>query len=353
MPPRLMGRAAPAVLILSLTVNAIFVSCAADAVAPPVQDAGDAEILAALAAINTRLDSIDQRTRKIDDISVTAAESIVTVLSDPDADFMHNLVDAIELSAEVRAEVCAELSGGYGGEVTSRLNGEGGAHAEGGPNVVEAELQAKVQARLEAEFEISSKLEGEITGSICAGAGAELASDLPAAAEAMRAALGRLGIDGSRMNSLIASLDPPSTASFDANVSSVRSTLSLPSALTNVFDNPASVITSSPELADMAEALRCDSSLYPSGVFRDIQSRLCNLQVPSAETYLAILDGLDGLPLSVSSMEASLGTVCNAVNAMPRSIDINQVNVTILQTSYTVFPGYHKALFPGVSPFTC
>src|SRR5690349_21326106 len=113
---RFLARGAPALLLLSLTLNVVFVSCAADTVTNPMVQDQSAAILAELAAINVRLDSIDQRTRKIDETGVLAAESIVQTLSDPDSVFIQSLVGAIELSADVTAEVCAELGLGLAGE---------------------------------------------------------------------------------------------------------------------------------------------------------------------------------------------------------------------------------------------
>lgn len=352
---RLLTRGAPALLLLSLTVNVVFVSCAADTVTNPMPQDQNAAILTELAAINARLDSIDARTRRIDDASVMAVESIVESLSDPEAQFMGSLVDAIELSADVKAEVCAELSGKLGGEYEVGPKAEGGAHGEAGPNVVEAEVQAKLQARLEGSFKVAAGLEGSVTGSVCASAGAELGSDLPAAAAAMRSALADLGIDGSSMSNLIAQIDLPSTASYSATSNAVRSALPLPNGLLGAIDNPVSLLGNSPELTAFAEGLRCNPSAFPGGsVFADAQSRLCSLTIPSAETYIGILNGLDGLPSAVASLDTGLQTVCAKVNTLlPTQIDINPVSVSILGTSYQVFPGYDAYLFPNRSVISC
>jgi hypothetical protein len=352
---RLLTRGAPALLLLSLTLNLVFVSCAADAVTNPMAQDQDAAILTELASMNARLDSIDARTRRIDESSVIAVQSIVESLSDPEADFIGSLVHAIELSADVTAEVCAELSGSFGGEYSVGPDFEGGAHGEVGPNVVEAEVQAKLQGRMKAEVNTTAGLEGSLTGSVCASAGADLGMDLPAVAAAMRSALAGLGIDGSSMSTLIAQIEMPSTASFAATSNAVRSALPLPSGLLGALENPVSLIANSPELVQFAEGLRCNPSAFPGGsIFADAQSRLCSLQIPNAETYIGILNGLDGLPNAVASIDSGLQTVCAKVNGLlPSRIDINPVSVSILGTSYQVFPGYDAYLFGNRTGITC
>lgn len=349
---QLLTRGAPAVLLLSLTVNAVFVSCAADVVAPIPQD--NSAVLTELASISARIDSIDQRTRRIDQATMIAVDSIVAALSDPQADFLESLVQAIELSADVRAEVCAELAGKVGGEYSIGPSAEGGAHAEAGPNVIEAEAQAKVQARLQADLALKFGLEGQLKGSICAGAGAALAMDLPSAAAAMRAALAGLGIDGSTMTTLIDRVDAPASLNYGSTMSAVRAAVPLPSGIASAIDNPASFLTSSPQLTQFASQMRCDASVYESGsIFRDAQTRLCSLNVPSAESYIGILNGLNGLPTTVSSLQSGLLTTCNRLNTLiPQTINIPSWSVTIIGTTYNVFPGYNARLFSGPS-LTC
>jgi hypothetical protein len=334
-------------------VNVVFVSCAADATAPIAQD--NSEILAQLASISSRIDSIDQRTRRIDEATIIAVDSIVTRLSDPEANFLASLVDAIELSAEVKAEVCAELAGMVGGEYSVGPNAEGGAHAEAGPSVIEAEAQAKVQARLETEAKLKFGLEGQLKGSICAALGAELGTDLETAAAAMRGALADLGIDASTMTNLVDRVSNPTSASYESTISAVRSAVPLPSAITSLVDNPVSIITNSPAITTFATQARCNPSFYVGGSpFQDAQSRLCSLVVPSAAEYIGIISALAGVPSNVATLKTSLFSTCSRVNSLiPQTLNIPSWSVTILSSTYTVFPGYNARLFPGLATLTC
>jgi hypothetical protein len=75
---------------------------------------------------------------------------------------------------------------------------------------------------------------------------------------------------------------------------------------------------------------------------------LCNLEVPDAETFIGILNGLDGLPAVVNTVEAGLFTTCSRVDTLiPQTITIPSWTISILGTNYSVFPGYNARLFSG------
>ena len=356
MSSRSIKRGAPGLLFLSLLANVAFVSCASDAMAPvPQQD--NATVLAELAAIRAKVDSIDARTQRIDASTTAMVDSIVAAFAEPSSSFTESLADAISLSAEigVSAQVCAELGGALGAEITVGPDGEVDGHVEAGPNVVEAEAQVRARARLKAEVAAKAGVEGALKGSICAGAGGALGVDLEAVADAMRSQLAALGINGSSVSTLVAQVGGPSTANYDNTVSSIRSALPVPSGINNVLDQPASILSTSPRFSTFANEIRCDPSVFPAGTdFAAAQTRLCALTLPSAERYIGILNGLDGLPSTVSNLESRLSTVCGGVNALiPQRITIASRTITILGTDYLVFPGYSARLFPGRATLDC
>lgn len=64
------------------------------------------------------------------------------------------------------------------------------------------------------------------------------------------------------------------------------------------------------------------------------------------------IEGLDGLPLTLGSFGTNLQGVCTAINGMlPARVVIQPVDVTFPLGigDVRVFPGFNRALFPGIA----
>ena len=78
--------------------------------------------------------------------------------------------------------------------------------------------------------------------------------------------------------------------------------------------------------------------------------------MPSGTTLIGILNGLDGLPATVGTLQSSMSQVCNTLGTMvPETLSIPAVVVTFplgigpIET----FPGYSRRLFPGLAAPSC
>ena len=75
------------------------------------------------------------------------------------------------------------------------------------------------------------------------------------------------------------------------------------------------------------------------------------MRVPSAQALIGILQGLDGLPTTIGGLRENLLDACGVVNAMrPARVTIPSATVTFPLGigDVQVFPGFDRALFPGL-----
>lgn len=336
---------APAILASSLLLNIVFVSCSADAVTTPViPQTQDAATLAALVTIVERLDSIDARTERIDQATTQAIDTILSALSDPDGTFLMGIADAVSLGVGVGTSVCAELGGTLGGEWKIKAKGEGLVRGSIGPSALEAEAMAEAKGRLIAEGEYKLGLEGAVKATVCVSA--DLGLDLIAVGAEMRSQLESMGVTGPAISSMVSQVRAPTTLNYRNTLSAVEAALPVPSGLRTVFSDPTALLRDSPALSQFALGSQCGgTSFFPSGAFADMVTRLCALNIPSAEDYIGILNGLSGLPATVNSLGTDLSSVCGTVNTIRNrdGFSIPSRSVTILGTSYTTFPGFSRS----------
>ena len=343
-------------LATSLALNVIFVSCGAEAIAPTLpQETTNAEVLAALAAIDQRLDSIDARTGRIDQNTSDGIQAIVTQLSDPESGFVDALSLGLSASLGTSLEVCVNLEKTLGVEASFGPAAEGEVEAKAGPNVIEAKAQGGGEARLEADVSAALGLGGSLAVALCGSAGQSLDAsvDVPALLEATRSAVAGLGIDGSRLQSFVSSAgNDLGTADYQSVVSEARSALPIPASLDGPLDNPVSLLVSSPELLSFAMDHKCDLAMFAAAPdVQDVQGRLCGLtNVPRADSYLDILNALDGLPSTVNTLDTRTSSACGALGAIvPARLQIDAQSITVAGQTFQTFPAIDRRLFPGLS----
>lgn len=96
----------------------------------------------------------------------------------------------------------------------------------------------------------------------------------------------------------------------------------------------------------------CNSPNWPPELAQRV-AEACALrtQFPNAQTLLAILQSVGGLPGLVSQLETNLTSVCRAVNFIrPVSLAIpaETVDFPLGIGTVTTFSGYSGSLFPGL-----
>jgi hypothetical protein len=356
MPDRSNGTLRHTLLATSLALNVIFVSCGAEAIAPTLpQETSNAEVLAALADLGQRLDSIDARTARIDENTHDGIQAIVSQLSDPESGFVDALSLGLTTSLGTSLEVCVNLEKSMGVAASFGPEAEGEVEAKAGPNVIEAKAQGGGEARLTAEVSAELGLGGSLAVALCGSAGQSLDAsvDIPALLAATRSAIAGLGIDGSRLQNFVTSAaNDVGTANYQSVVAAARTSLPIPSSLDGPLESPISLLTSSPELLDFAMGETCNSSLFMGAPqLQTTQARLCGLtNVPRADTYLGILNGLDGLPTTVNALDSRTASACGALGVIvPARLQIAAQSITVASQTFQTFPSIDKRLFPGLN----
>lgn len=128
--------------------------------------------------------------------------------------------------------------------------------------------------------------------------------------------------------------------------------LPMPADVAALLSNPENILQQAVEATQFAVDKVCDQSLF-TGPLAQRASQACTLrdQVPSAQSLIGILQGLNGLPATLTSLGSDLADACGAVNAMrPARVTIDPVSVNFPLGIGTVqvFPGFDRGLFPGL-----
>ena len=163
-------------------------------------------------------------------------------------------------------------------------------------------------------------------------------------------------MDGSRLGRAVDAVAGFSLADFRFGRgagAALLSSLPLPPDVANLIENPENIVQRATEAAQFAVDKVCSQTLF-SGEFAQRATQACNLrgQVPTPQELIGILQGLDGLPATLGGLREDLSDTCGAVNAMrPARVTIPPVDVAFPLGIGDVrtFPGFDRALFPGVA----
>lgn len=378
-----------AVYLLLATILPMAVGCG-DAVSPV--NAQTAE----LAQIQAQLETVLER---LNEIEAAQAEQFGQV--DEDLGTIGSTINDLSVSvgasagasAAIEGSVCAKSSLGAQAnyraafDIRGQADGMLGVDAYG--NGANATLRAYLTQKLDANVKPGASLEMQVCGKLTGQTGVESGISLDAtdpiiaALEDLTTAVGTsqltnaaatVDMTGSRASqglNVLTGLSPSGlAASFTGSgTSSLAQALPMPAQMRSRIEDPRSVLTDATTIAESSVDLLCDPSLQV-GEFTNLLSSGCDLrdQVPPPEDVIDIISGLDGIQLSLDTFESSLTTVqnsvasvenglssvCNTVvNVTNQRLDIPSRTVTILNTTYTTFPGYSADLFPALAAPNC
>lgn len=172
----------------------------------------------------------------------------------------------------------------------------------------------------------------------------------------MAAAISALQMNGSKLNlglDAITGLTSGDLSFGKAAAASLMDALPLPAGIRNLVADPLSVLQKAPEALQFATDRLCSQTAFP-GEMATLASQACSLrgQIPSAGTVIGILQGLNGLPTTLGSLQSGLQGACAAVNGMlPARVVISPVDVSFPLGIGTVrvFPGFDRPVFPGIT----
>jgi hypothetical protein len=287
-------------------------------------------------------------------------------------------------AAQLEGSICAQ----YGFAAAARfhsaitLRGRGDAklgvdaYGNGGTASINAfggqSIGVIPQGGASATFQVCAKLSGQAGLNAAAdGAGSNLqvtdetktllqnliasvgSSQLAAAASAR----GMTGPRAAQALSALTSLSAGDLPFGGAGATSLVGALPLPGDMAEMLTDPSKILDKAADAGAYAVARICDQKLF-TGEFAGKLDDACNLrtQMPSGTTLIDILQGLDGLPTTIGTLQNSMNQVCNTLGTMaPGTFSVPAVNVDFPLGIGTVqtFPGYTRRLFPGLSAPSC
>jgi len=374
-------------LLLAATISAalgLSLSCSDAPSAPKDVDAISATSLSdreLLVAVLTKLNALEARFEKeaqlararIDSLLVSGVGNIALAPT-PKA--------AVELEASVCGNFVFQADGKLESGLTLWGGGEGMLGVDGYGNGAIGQVRgfatndvklipaggASVTTQICAKGTGALEFGGAPPASVGTVAGVQSVASVPGAAETLlrnllaavpadnlAAAATRLGMDGSRLGRAVDAVAGFSLADFHFGRgagAALLSNLPLPPDVAHLIQNPENILGRAAEAAQFAVDKVCSQTLF-SGEFAQRATQACNLrgQVPSPEALIGILQGLDGLPTTLGGLREDLSGACGAVNAMrPARVTIPPEDVTFPLGigEVRVFPGFDRALFPGV-----
>jgi len=174
-------------------------------------------------------------------------------------------------------------------------------------------------------------------------------------ADNLAAAATRLGMDGSRLGRAVDAVASFSLADLQfgsGGAANLLNALPIPADITNMLRNPELILQRAAQASQFAIDRVCGQTLF-TGEFAQRALQACDLRgrVPSGEALIGILQGLDGLPTTLGGLRTDLLQACGVVNAMrPTRVTIPSKTVTFPLGigDVEVFPGFDRALFPGL-----
>lgn len=175
-------------------------------------------------------------------------------------------------------------------------------------------------------------------------------------ADNLAAAATRLGMDGSRLGRAVDAVASFSLADLQfgsGGAVNLLNALPIPADITNMLRNPETILQRAAQASQFAIDRVCGQTLF-TGEFAQRALQACDLrgQVPSGQALIGILQGLDGLPTTLGGLRTDLLQACGVVNAMrPARVTIPSKTVTFPLGigDVEVFPGFDRALFPGLA----
>jgi hypothetical protein len=343
-----------------------------------------AVIRSMLETVMVRLDSIDARALREHDSLTTELAALGTTVSNIAVGVGVGVNPTVGGQAQLEGSLCFQ----YGWQAAARfhsaitLRGRGDAtvgvdgYGNGGTANIDAfggqSIGVMPQGGASANLQVCAKLSGQAgINSAAAGAGpnmqvtdatktllqnliASVGSDQLAAAASAR------NMSGPRAAQALSALTSLSTGDLPfggAGAASLVGALPLPADMSALLSDPSKILDKAAAAGAYAVDRICDQKLF-TGEFAGKLNDACNLrnQMPSGTTLIGILNGLDGLPATVGTLQSSMTQVCNTLGTMtPETLSIPAVTVTFplgigpIQT----FPGYSRRLFPGLSAPSC
>ena len=329
-------------------------------------------VLTKLNALEARLDAEARFARAHFD-SLTAAGGI-------------QLAAAPKAEVVVEASVCGNFAFQADGKLESSLSLWGGGEGMLGVDAYGNGAKGLVRGFATQDVKLVPAGGASLTLQICAkgtggaeffqsptasGAAAPIAGAAPvpgAAADMLRnllqsvpadnlaAAATRLGMDGSRLGRAVDAVSSFSLADLQfggGGAATLLNALPIPPDIANVVRNPETILQRAAQATQFAIDRVCSQTMF-TGEFAQRALQACNLrgQVPSGQALIGILQGLDGLPTTISGIRSDLVEACGVVNAMrPARVTIPPASVTFPAPigDVQVFPGFDRALFPGLA----
>jgi hypothetical protein len=369
-------RSAPIVALLGLT------ACGESPVTPvgAAQNSPEAmfaQILDKLGTIEHRIDSLEATLdgsadhtsvlQKLDEIGSAigggGGGAVLAALQAAQLDSLVLLASYIAEDASSGSwEVCGEVElagkGGleFGGGAEGRGAADAGAWAGTG-----AHAGAKAQASFEVKGGVELGLAGKIGGCVPLGAGSPPVR--PAPAGPLRSA----ELDGLRdvMASLTSQFNLSPT-SVTQSVDGIRTAFQSPGSLT--LQNVGGYLPLPPAMAAMASDPLGTAVGRLSGLHTSAQSALCGgsgwgSTLSTIVQEACVIIGQGGLSnVSVFAdiadtypvVQAAVGNICTRVNSIGlQRLIIPSWDVTIINTTYQVFPGYNQRLFGNYTSVAC
>jgi len=328
-------------------------------------DAQEASTQAMLAQILDKLGTIEER---IDSLEATmtgtgGAGLVLTGLPAAQLDSVLALASYLAEDASSGSwEACggAELNGEFGIDWKGTAEGEGkgslGAWAGTGAY---AGADVKVSQEVGGGFKIGGK--GGVEFCYPLGAGSPPVRPTPAGP--MRAPeldQLRTTLDGltTQFNltpaTLAASLSGVSTvisSPGSLSLAGVGTMLPLPPAVASIASNPVGTVTSQiSNIAGQAQSALCSGSGWGSNMSAVITQACSVINSGGMANFTVLADIANTYP----AVEAAISTVCTRVNSIGlQRLIIPSWDVTIVNTTYEVFPGYNQRLFPSYTSVAC
>jgi len=169
------------------------------------------------------------------------------------------------------------------------------------------------------------------------------------------AAASRLGMDGSRLGRALNAVSNFSLSDLPFGRgagTALLNSLPMPADVATLVQNPENILQKAADASQFAVDKLCSQTLF-TGEFAQRASQACNLrdQVPSPSGLVPMLQGLNGLPQTVTGLRNDLSSACSAINSMRTakvSIPAEKVDFPLGIGTVTTFPGFSQTLFPNV-----
>jgi len=345
-----------------------------------------AEIRSMLETVLVRLDTIETRVARQDTSVTTQLAALSGTVSNIAVGVGVGVNPTIGGAAQLEGSLCFQ----YGWAAAARfhsaitLRGRGDAmvgvdgYGNGGTANIDAfggqSIGVIPQGGASANLQVCAKLSGQAGLNAAAGAAAP-ASDMQVTDETktllqnliasvgssqLAAAATAQSMTGPRAAQALSALTSLSAGDLPfggAAPAGLVGALPLPSDMAGMLTDPSKILDKAADAGAYAVARICDQKLF-TGEFAGKLDDACNLrtQMPSGTVLIGILQGLDGLPTTVGTLQSSMSNVCTALGTMaPATFSIPAVSVDFPLGIGTVqtFPGYSRRLFPGLATPSC